>query len=145
MYWLWLLFCVFSVNPNFISKEKCNNLCIGIWRVYPTEQLLPCLLVLPLSTLHFPIRFISALSLMSIANLLRRGFSRDSRLFASGFCFFLNTGNFFYLSQNKTHLVSLMASLTITEEEKTKVNSMIWYYIDSPAYTSAQSKVNHRS
>ncbi|XP_041909404.1 limbin isoform X9 [Corvus kubaryi] len=44
-------------------------------------------------------------------------------------------------SQNKTHLVSLTASFTITEEEKTKVNSMIWYYIDSPAYTSGQSKI----
>ncbi|NXW16652.1 LBN protein, partial [Circaetus pectoralis] len=32
-------------------------------------------------------------------------------------------------SQNKTHLVSLTASFTITEEEKTKVNSMIWYYL----------------
>ncbi|XP_017583127.1 PREDICTED: limbin isoform X9 [Corvus brachyrhynchos] len=44
-------------------------------------------------------------------------------------------------SQNKTHLVSLTASFTITEEEKTKVNSVIWYYIDSPAYTSGQSKI----
>lgn len=81
----------------------------------------------------------------SIANVLKRGFSRDSRLFASGFCFFFNTGNFLYLSQNKTHLVSLTASFTITEEEKTKVNSIIWYYIESPAYTSGQSKVNLRS
>lgn len=59
--------------------------------------------------------------------------------------FFFNIGNFLYLSQNKTHLVSLTASFTITEEEKTKVNFMIWYYIDSPAYTSGQSKINSKS
>jgi len=70
----------------------------------------------------------------SIAHLLRRSFSRNSGLLDSGFLsFFVIHVLFFYLSQNKTHLVSLTALFTITEEEKTKVHSMIWYYIDSPA------------
>lgn len=62
-----------------------------------------------------------------IAYLLNRGFSRDSGLFAGGFCYFFHTLNIF-VSQNETHLVSLTALFTITEEEKTKVNSMISYY-----------------
>lgn len=60
----------------------------------------------------------------SVACLLRRGFSQDWTICQWILLFFLIHLIFLYLSQNKTHLVSLTSSFTITEEGKTKVNSV---------------------